>query len=71
RPVKLRDDGSFSFRFALPDGEFQLPVVAVSAAGDDQRTAEVTFARTTVLKGEVGTQPGDPALLPPTVEAAG
>ena len=70
-PVKLRADGSFSFRFALPDGEFQLPVVAVSAAGDDQRAAEVTFARTTVLRGEVGTHPSDEALRPPTAEAVG
>lgn len=71
RPVKLRDDGSFSFRFSLPDGEFQLPVEAVSAAGDDQRAAEVTFARTTVFQGEVGTHPADEMLRPPTVEAVG
>lgn len=69
RPVQLRDDGSFSFRFALPDGEFQLPVVAVSAAGDDPRAAEVTFARTTVLHGEVGTHPPDAALGSPTAES--
>ena len=71
RPVKLRDDGSFSFRFALPDGEFKLPVVAVSPAGDDQRAAEVTFARKTLLRGDVGTHPTDQSLRPPSPDAVG
>ena len=29
-PVKLRPDGTFSFRFALPDGNQTIPVEAVS-----------------------------------------
>ncbi len=69
RPVKLRDDGSFSFRFALPDGEFKLPVVAISSAGDDQRAADVTFARSTALRGDVGAHPTDKSLRPPTADA--
>ena len=32
--IKLRSDGSFSYRFALPDGKYDLPAVAVSADGD-------------------------------------
>ncbi len=32
--IKLRSDGTFSFRFALPDGKYDLPAVAVSADGD-------------------------------------
>lgn len=70
RPVRLREDGSFSFRFALPDGDFSLPVVAVNAAGTDRRAAAVRFTRATVLTGEVGVHPQDPALRPPRPEFA-
>lgn len=70
RPVRLREDGSFSFRFALPDGDFPLPVVAVNAAGTDRRAASVRFTRATVLTGEVGVHPQDPALRPPRPEFA-
>lgn len=37
-PVKLAADGSFSLRFALPDGEQQLVVRAVSADGQHERS---------------------------------
>ncbi len=71
RPVVLREDGSFSFRFILPDGDYPLPVVAVSAAGDDGRRADLRFLRETVQSGEVGTHPQDPGLRPPVAEAIG
>jgi hypothetical protein len=63
--VPLRPDGSFTFRFALPDGDFQLPAVAVSSSGDDARAAEVRFLRDTRTSGEVGVLPVDPALRAP------
>jgi hypothetical protein len=44
--VQLRDDGTFSLRVALPDGEHALPVVAVSAQGD-LRHAQLHFSRRT------------------------
>jgi len=69
RPVELREDGSFSFRFALPDGEFRLPVIAVAATGTDGRSATVTFRRSTSIGGEVGVEPIDPALRPSTPES--
>jgi hypothetical protein len=69
RPVRLRPDGSFSFRFALPDGEFTLPVVARNAAGTDGRSAGLRFSRATVLAGEVEVHPQDAALRPPVAEA--
>lgn len=68
RTIKLRADGSFSYRFALPDGKYDLPVVAVSADGTDGRAAELKFSRATEMRGEVGTHPQDPALKPPTPE---
>jgi uncharacterized protein len=66
-PVALRPDGTFSFRFALPDGDYQLSVSAQSPAGDSRR-ADVRFTRQTHCDGEVGTAPKDPALKPPAVE---
>jgi hypothetical protein len=64
--IKLRSDGTFSFRFALPDGHYDLPAVAVSADGTDGRAAELKFSRDTEYLGEVGATPQDPSLKPPT-----
>jgi hypothetical protein len=64
--IKLRSDGTFSFRFALPDGKYDLPAVAVSADGTDGRAAELRFSRETQYLGEVGATPQDPSLKPPT-----
>jgi hypothetical protein len=63
--IKLRSDGTFSFRFALPDGKYDLPVVAISADGTDGRAAELKFGRSTEYRGDVGTTPQDPSLKPP------
>ncbi len=68
RPIRLRQDGTFSYRFALPDGEYDLCVSAVSAAGDDGRQARLQFSRSTEYKGEVGEHPQDPALRVPAAE---
>ena len=60
QPVKLRTDGTFSFHYTFPDGQYKLPVVAISAKGDDQRSAELQFERKTTTAGDVGKvkQPG-------------
>jgi hypothetical protein len=68
RRIKLRSDGTFSFRFALPDGSYNLPAIATSAGGDDTRIADLAFSRSTEYSGEVGKHPQDPALRPPTAE---
>jgi len=67
RRIRLRPDGSFSYRFSLPDGQYPLPVIATSK-DDDVRSAELTFSRNTVYSGEVGTHRQDPALNPPKPE---
>ena len=54
KPVALRSDGTFSFQYSFPDGQYKLPVVAVSAAGDDKRDVQLTFERQSRTKGEVG-----------------
>jgi uncharacterized protein len=66
--IKLRPDGSFSFRFALPDGKYDLPAVAVSADGTEARAAKLKFSRETEYIGDVGAHPQDPALQPPAPE---
>ncbi|MGH7939528.1 MAG: DUF4912 domain-containing protein [Limisphaerales bacterium] len=66
--IKLRPDGSFSFRFALPDGNYDLPAVAVSADGTDARSADLKFSRNTQYMGDVGAHPQDPALKAPSPE---
>lgn len=64
--IKLRSDGTFSYRFALPDGKYELPAVAVSPGGDDARAADLKFTRETQYLGDVGAHPQDPSLKPPT-----
>lgn len=65
RKVTLRPDGSFSFRFSLPDGQFQLPITAASADGVEWRGAELHLSRATGLTGDVGVHPQDKSLRPP------
>jgi hypothetical protein len=69
RPIKLRPDGTFSLRFALPDGAYPLPVVAESADGEETREARLEFQRSTHYRGGVGAHPQDQSLNPPRVSA--
>ena len=62
RKIKLRPDGSFSYRFALPDGKYEMPVVAISADQTDGRAAEMKFSRSTEYRGHVDAHPQDPSL---------
>ncbi len=68
--VTLRPDGTFTFRFALPNGTFPLPVVAIAADGSDGRAATVTLSRQTEFSGEVGVHPQDSTLRPPLPQNA-
>jgi len=68
RVIKLRPDGTFSYRFALPDGTYELPAVATAADGEDSRSAALAFSRRTEYRGEVGAHPQDPRLKPPSPE---
>jgi len=66
--IKLRPDGTFSFRFSLPDGRYQLPAVAISRDGEEAREARLEFARSTEYQGPVDAHPQDAALRPPLSE---
>jgi hypothetical protein len=65
RPIQLRPDGTFSFRFALPDGQFHLPATATAVNAKDSRTADLRFSRHTTYHGEVTAHPQDPKLKIP------
>jgi hypothetical protein len=69
REIGLRPDGSFSYRFALPDGQYELPVIAVSADRTDGRAAQLHFIRGTEYLGDVGISPQDPSLKRPEPES--
>lgn len=47
RPITLRPDGTFTLRFALPDGRQIIPVVANSADGVEERTIGLSVSRHT------------------------
>lgn len=65
RQIRLRPDGTFSYRFSLPDGQYPLQISAASADGEEQRRTQLRFARQTHSEGEVGRHPQDTALQPP------
>jgi hypothetical protein len=65
RTIRLRPDGTFSYRFILPDGRYELPAIATSADGTDSRSAELQFSRATDYRGDVQAHPQDPSLKPP------
>jgi hypothetical protein len=66
--IPVRPDGTFSFRFALPDGSFPLPLSAHSADGKESLAGHVELARATNLGRQVGVHPQDPNLNPPLPE---
>ena len=66
RKIQLRPDGTFSYRFSLPDGQYALPAVATSADGTDSRSAALKFSRDTQYRGDVKAHPQDPALKIPS-----
>jgi hypothetical protein len=42
KEIKLRSDGTFSFRFALPDGKIEIPVSAVSGDRVEERSIDTS-----------------------------
>lgn len=68
REIRLRPDGSFSYRFALPDGEYALPITATSPDRVEARSADLAFRRTSEYRGEVGKHPQDERLKAPRPE---
>jgi len=51
--ISLSKDGSFSYHFVFPDGQFHIPIDATSADGVETRSALLSFLRMTELEGDV------------------
>jgi len=66
RPITLSPDGSFRYHFTLPDGDFEIPVVATSPDKVEQRSATLSFKRGTDRVGDVG-HTSQPAELDPLI----
>ncbi len=54
KEIALAKDGSFRHHFRLPDGEFEIPIVAESPDGVEIRSAKLVFKRGTNRTGDVG-----------------
>lgn len=51
--ITLSKDGTFSYHFVFPDGQFHIPIEATSADGVEMRSALLSFLRMTELEGDV------------------
>ncbi len=51
--ITLSKDGTFSYHFVFPDGQFHIPVDATSADGVETRSALLSFLRMTEVEGDV------------------
>ncbi len=67
--VHLRHDGTFRVHVLLPDGEFEIPIVARSADGTRMRKAVLRFSRETEADAGTGATP-QPDYLPPSPPGA-
>jgi len=54
KEIKLNPDGSFRYHFKYPDGDYNIPIVALSPDGVEERSATLSFRRATARKGDVG-----------------
>ena len=64
REIKLSPDGTFRYHFKLPDGDFAIPIVARSPDHVEQRSATLSFVRTTEKTGHVTDTDQPPYLAP-------
>ena len=51
--IKLREDGTFSYHFTLPDGRFFIPIEATSPDNVETRSAMLSFLRMSDYVGDV------------------
>ncbi|MEK0447086.1 MAG: hypothetical protein RLZZ399_2407 [Verrucomicrobiota bacterium] len=52
--IQLQPDGTFRYHFTLPDGDFEIPICATSADGQEERSGTLSFRRQTRRVGAVG-----------------
>ncbi len=64
KEIKLSPDGTFRYHFKLPDGDFAIPIVARSPDHVEQRSATLSFVRSTEKTGHVTDTDQPPYLAP-------
>ena len=64
KPVALAPDGSFRYHFVFPDGNYEIPITAISPDGVETRSATLRFERATARAGEVGHTAQPPLAAP-------
>ncbi|MDD4933296.1 MAG: DUF4912 domain-containing protein [Methylacidiphilaceae bacterium] len=63
QPITLQPDGTFRYHFLLPDGNFRIPIEAVSPDKVETRSATLSFLRQSQYQGKVDATAQPP--LPP------
>jgi hypothetical protein len=64
KEIKLQPDGTFRYHFKLPNGDFGIPIVAQSPDKVEQRSATLSFVRSTAKVGKVDDTGQPPELAP-------
>ena len=55
RDINILKDGTFSFHWSFPDGDYHIPVEGTSPDGTDTRSVLLSFLRRTAISGQVVT----------------
>ncbi len=64
KPITLGPDGTFRYHFVFPDGNYEIPIIAVSPDGVESRSATLRFERATSRVGDVGHTDQPPLIAP-------
>ena len=64
KEIMIRPDGTFRYHYVLPDGEFEIPVVATSPDGAETRHGVLRFERSTTRDGDVASTTQPPLGVP-------
>ena len=64
KEIMIRPDGTFRYHFVLPDGAFEIPVVATSPDGAETRRGVLRFERLTTREGDVASTTQPPLGVP-------
>jgi hypothetical protein len=64
KEIMIRPDGTFRYHFVLPDGAFEIPVVATSPDGAATRRGVLRFERSTTREGNVASTTQPPLGVP-------
>ncbi len=60
KDIALREDGTFTFHFNLPDGQFHIPIEAEAPDKEETRSALLSFLRMSDYSGDVKQTPQTP-----------